>query len=138
MALIHKIDPSKPFGQFTVQIRAKRIRQAFNNIGRSYGNLDMQNQNHYRDVVNQINNSNFMQKRQGGGVGFFVTNNPGVSLPPSNEIQRRRNGLNLGDIQGGNDNTDEIEMNNLSAEGEVAEDEDGQKSFGSNVCNTEF
>ena len=79
-----------------------------------------------------------MQKRQGGGVGFFVTNNPGVSLPPSNEIQRRRNGLNLGDIQGGNDNTDEIEMNNLSAEGEVAEDEDGQKSFGSNVCNTEF
>ena len=37
MALIQKIDPSKPFGDFKLTIGAKRIRQQFSNVGRSYG-----------------------------------------------------------------------------------------------------
>lgn len=37
MALIQKIDPSKPFGDFKLTIGAKRIRQNFSNVGRSYG-----------------------------------------------------------------------------------------------------
>lgn len=37
MALIQKIDPSKPFGSFKITISAKRMRQNFSNVGRSYG-----------------------------------------------------------------------------------------------------
>ena len=50
------------------------------------------------------------------------------------DVTRRRGGLNLGEIPTGN--TDE-DLHNVSAEGEVAEDEEGTHSFGSNIPNTE-
>lgn len=47
-------------------------------------------------------------------------------------MTRRRNGLNLGDI---NTVQEDEDVHNNSADGNIAEDEDGRGSFGSNVCN---
>lgn len=37
VALIHKTDPSKPFGQLKLTVGAKRLRAQFSSIGRSMG-----------------------------------------------------------------------------------------------------
>ena len=37
VALIHKTDPSKPFGQLKLTVGAKRLRAQFSSIGRSTG-----------------------------------------------------------------------------------------------------
>ena len=74
-ALLHKIDPTKPFGRFKLTVDAKRGKTSFSNIGRGTGNLganmgvytssgiggrtgiDPTQQSHFRDVVSQIRNN---------------------------------------------------------------------------------
>ena len=97
--------------------------------------MDLTQNQHYQEIVNRISSGNYAQKRS---VGFFVTNQGGGNFDsgdrsiPSNEAARRRGGLNFGEIPSGNDVED---LHNVSAEGEVAEDEEGAHSFGSNTAN---
>jgi len=64
------------------------------------------------------------------------------------DVSRRRGGLNLGEIPSREDEddqdlreipsrVDDEDLHNVSAEGEVAEDEEGAHSFGSNIPNNE-
>ena len=96
--------------------------------------VDLTQSQHYREIVNRISSGNYSQKRS---VGFFVTNQGGDFDSGDRSIPSnvgRRGGLNLGEIPSGNDVED---LHNVSAEGEVAEDEEGAHSFGSNTANNE-
>lgn len=78
--------------------------------------------------------------KRSGNVGFFVTNNIGEMTDMTDNggttgtgTSGRRGGLNLGEIP----NNDVEDLHNVTDEGDVAEaeEEDGQRSFGSNNNN---
>lgn len=140
MALIQKIDPSKPFGNFKLTIGAKRIRTNFSNVGRSYNmGTDPTNQT-YRDVVSQINQGGTNAKRS---VGFFVTstgdtnneNGGNTNVEVTGQNLFRRGGLNMGEIP--DDEPEDLNNGSMSSEGDrpIRDGIDGRQSFGSNNNN---
>lgn len=91
--------------------------------------------------MNQIGTGQYSSWRRGVG-GVFVTstgNDGGLTTgdgETTTDVTRRRNGLNLGDInvRGGDEDED---LQNNSVDGNMAEDEDGQRSFASDKCNND-
>ena len=76
MALLTKIDPTKPFGQFDLKIAVRRSRR----IGGGQGNKD------YSAIVGQIN------ARRNNGTGLFVTGMGIGQDRPDEEDSRREVG----------------------------------------------